>query len=360
MTRQANLSISSENEAYIKQGWYPHPTSHTAVDLSSAVSASKRATVSYSVEAADRLLSTVSSLPNLNLRTLLSVTAESSTAAAERLQSLGAPRIAVLNFASARNPGGGYIKGAQAQEEDICRSSALYTTLLEAPDFYAPHQRSDGLYSHRMVYSPCVPMYRATTGSLLPAPYTVDFITAAAPNCAALATNHAHLLPQVPQVLKERAERLLAVCAHHGARTLVLGAWGCGVFRNDPAFVAKVFHDLLKPGGVYYGQFESAVFAIYDTSRSQEVMGAFDKEFGTKAGAAALAHGPRPRATNAVTTSGSTVTGSSYPTEGAPSPPRHPVNGDKPKLPPSKNNDKGGTDLQARITRFFKMKPKDA
>ena len=88
-------------------------------------------------------------------RTSFEVTAEGSLQAARRLHLAGAERIAVLNFASARNPGGGYVGGAKAQEEDLCRNALLYPCLLRAPDYYAAHRASpDLLYSHRVIWSP--------------------------------------------------------------------------------------------------------------------------------------------------------------------------------------------------------------
>jgi uncharacterized protein (TIGR02452 family) len=365
MSRTANKAFSAQNEAFIKQGWYPSPTTSAAVDLTTLVSSAKHAVTSYDVAATDRLLASTLNIPSPNLPTALTVTAESSSAAAERLHLLGAPRIAVLNFASARNPGGGYINGATAQEEDICRSSALYSTLLRAPDFYAAHQKSDGRYSHRMVYSPSVPMFRTSGGDLLPQPYTVDFITSAAPNAGALAKNHAHLLPQVPQILRDRAARILALCAHHGARTLVLGAWGCGVFRNEPAEVARVFHELLKPGGDFHGRFDAAVFAIYDRSAGQEVMRAFLKQFtgsapappgrrgsGSPTRPAGNGSAPRsPRAKAGGNSNGNTGSNTE--------PARRSVLGSGGRVGDKPRRDKAPADGQARITSFFQAKPRD-
>ncbi|HET9383315.1 MAG TPA: TIGR02452 family protein, partial [Streptomyces sp.] len=114
--------------------------------------------------------------------TLIEVTGESSLEAARRLARTGREP-AVLNFASARNPGGGHLNGAQAQEEALCRASALYTCLLEAREFYEHHRaHRDPFYTDRVIHSPGVPVFRDDRGALLDEPYTAGFLTAAAPN----------------------------------------------------------------------------------------------------------------------------------------------------------------------------------
>lgn len=274
MGRTANASLSRENEAIIKAGYYVHPLASTPVILRDAVDASKSRVCSYDPASTERLLNDMSRRGGSTLNTRISVTSETTSAAAARLATH--PALAVLNFASARNPGGGYLGGATAQEEDVCRSSALYTTLLAAPDFYAAHKTANGTYSHRVIWSPDVPVYRDPSGNLLESFHTVNFVTAAAPNVASM-QQHGVPLGGLRGILKERAARILAVCASHGAKVLVLGAWGCGVFRNDPAMVAGVFKELLE--GVFKGVFEEVVFAIYDTSKAQLTMAAFAGEF---------------------------------------------------------------------------------
>jgi uncharacterized protein (TIGR02452 family) len=83
-------------------------------------------------------------------------------------------------------------------------------------------------------------------------------------------------------VLHERAERVLAVAAHHGARQLVLGAWGCGVFRNDPAEVAGAFHAHLT--GAFSSAFERVVFAVWDRSPGSANRAAFAERFPSSPG----------------------------------------------------------------------------
>ncbi|WP_037859160.1 TIGR02452 family protein [Streptomyces sp. NRRL S-340] len=208
--------------------------------------------------------------------TCFEVTGESSLEAARRL---GGP-VAVLNFASARNPGGGYLNGAQAQEEALCRASALYTCLLGAREFYEHHRtHRDPFYSDRVIHSPAVPVFRDDRGRLLDEPYTAGFLTAAAPNAGVVLRDTPERAARLPGALAVRAERVLETAAAHGYRHLVLGAWGCGVFRNDPAQVAGAFRALLGPGGRFSHAFEHVVFGVLDRTRGNVVRAAFARAF---------------------------------------------------------------------------------
>lgn len=218
--------------------------------------------------------------PTGDHRTVFEVTAEGSLGAARRLHLSGAGRIAVLNFASARNPGGGYVGGARAQEEDLCRTALLYPCLLQAPDYYAAHRASsDLLYSDRVIWSPDVPVHRGDDGRLLAEPYPVSFLTCAAPNAGEVLRRDPGAGDTVRRTLYRRAERVLAVAAHHGARRLILGAWGCGVFRNDPNDVAGAFHSHLTGDGAFSSAFERVVFAVWDRSPRSANRAAFAERF---------------------------------------------------------------------------------
>ncbi|QDO44370.1 TIGR02452 family protein [Streptomyces sp. RLB3-17] len=215
--------------------------------------------------------------------TLFEVTGESSLEAARRLVGKDAGRsadpVAVLNFASARNPGGGFLNGAQAQEEALCRASALYSCLLRAREFYDHHRaHRDPFYTDRVIHSPAVPVFRDDRGGLLDEPYTVGFLTAAAPNAGVVLRTVPERAPELGPALAVRAERVLETAAAHGYRRLVLGAWGCGVFRNDPAQVAGAFHDLLVEGR-FEGAFDHVVFGVLDRTRDQATRGSFEQAF---------------------------------------------------------------------------------
>lgn len=197
--------------------------------------------------------------------TAFEVTGESSTVAARRLATEGsrAASVAVLNFASARNPGGGYVRGAKAQEEALCRASALYETLLEAPEYYAVHRAERStFYTDRVIHSPGVPVFRDDRGALLEVPFLAGFLTSPAPNAGTIRRQEPERAAEIPGALLRRGERVLEVAALHGYRRLVLGAWGCGVFRNDPGQVAEAFRALLT--GRFADTFERVVFGILD------------------------------------------------------------------------------------------------
>ncbi|MFF3561113.1 TIGR02452 family protein [Streptomyces sp. NPDC002574] len=218
--------------------------------------------------------------PALAAPTAFEVTGEDSLQAAGRLVRAGAGPVAVLNFASARNPGGGYLNGAQAQEEALCRSSALYTTLLAARDFYTWH-RTDGspFYSDRVVHSPAVPVFRDPRGELLEEPFEVGFLTCAAPNAGVVELRDPPSAVRLPAAIDARAGRVLEAASAGGYRALVLGAWGCGVFRNDPARVAAAFRGLLVPGGRFAERFDRVVFAVLDRQRDAPTRAAFAAAF---------------------------------------------------------------------------------
>lgn len=209
----------------------------------------------------------------VNTSPRIEVTFESTLAAARRV----GPDSAGLVFASARNPGGGFLGGAEAQEESIARSSALYACQLTQPSFYEAHRASRDLrYSHRVIHSPDVPVFRNDKGTLLDSPYTTTMLTCAAPNLGAVRNRDPDVADTVPEVLRARASRVLEVAAFHGHRTLVLGAWGCGVFRNDPAVVADAFAHALKS----LPHFDFVVFAVRDRLPGTPVYHTFASTFG--------------------------------------------------------------------------------
>ncbi|WP_405534324.1 TIGR02452 family protein [Streptomyces sp. NBC_00075] len=209
------------------------------------------------------------------LATAFEVTGESSLEAARRLPG----PVAVLNFSSARNPGGGYLNGAQAQEEALCRASALYTCLLEVREFYDHHRtHRDPFYTDRVIHSPEVPIFRDDRGHLLDTPHTAGFLTSAAPNAGVIRRTTPERTSKIPGALASRAERVLETAATEGYQRLVLGAWGCGVFQNDPRTVAETFRDLLV-GGRFEGRFERVVFAILDRTRAATTRTAFEHMF---------------------------------------------------------------------------------
>ncbi|MFJ8435124.1 TIGR02452 family protein [Kitasatospora sp. NPDC094019] len=268
--------VAAVNEGIAARGSY-RASGGGPVDLAECLAAARAGTVSYDPAGLDALVAAGGPGPAAGGGTV-EVTAEGSVRAARRLVEAGAGPVGVLNFASARNPGGGYLRGAKAQEEDLCRSALLYTCLVEAPDYYEAHRASGDLrYSHRVIVSPEVPVIRGEDGELLARPYPVTFLTSPAPNAGQLALRAEGGGVDVREVLAERAERVLAAAARHGIRSLVLGAWGCGVFRNDPAEVAEAF----ELGLARYGAaFDRVVFAVWDRTPVSPNRAAFEARFG--------------------------------------------------------------------------------
>jgi len=182
----------------------------------------------------------------------------SSLAAAEPRSRAGR-RVCVLSFASPRRPGGGFLTGASAQEEDLCRASGLYPTLVPQRRFY--EHPPAGLHTDRMIYSPGVPVFRDEAWELLPEPFLVDVVTVAAVNLrAARATDRG----RVEAVMRSRMQKMLGLCQAKGVHTLVLGAWGTGVFGLEPWHVATWFKEALQ-----HARFEEVIFPLMDPIKRQ-------------------------------------------------------------------------------------------
>jgi uncharacterized protein (TIGR02452 family) len=225
----------------------------------------------------DEAVSDVTKNPNPKV----SVTRESTLEAAYRLSD---DNVCVLNFASAKHPGGGFLRGAIAQEESLARSSALYHTLIEHPEYYEENKRSGrtghGIYTDYMIYSPDVPVIRNDRGDWLEDPYTMSVVTSPAPNRTAILedseddTISEEQDKKIVEIFTKRTLQVLKLMAANGHRVIVLGAWGCGVFGNDPWQVAKMLKEALK----VCPYFDEVVFAIYDSPDS-ETYRAFEKVF---------------------------------------------------------------------------------
>ena len=186
-------------------------------------------------------------------------------------------KIAVLNFVSATAPGGGVKSGSSAQEESLCRCSTLYPTLDQKRiwDLYYSVNRaaSDPLNTDACIYSPGIIICKTddSVPKRLPEDefVTVDVITCAAPNLRDDPSNIYNpdngeavriSSDELYELHVKRARHILHIAAFNGADILILGAFGCGAFKNDPDVVAKAYNDVLKEYGNYFDLIDFAVF----------------------------------------------------------------------------------------------------
>jgi uncharacterized protein (TIGR02452 family) len=275
MNREYRQQLAQGTLDAIERGFYETPSGQ--VDFAAAQQAAQASSQLYRPTCVAGLLSefapTVPPGPPAEVR----VYAATTLAAAARLAT-EFDRVGVLNFASARHPGGGFLGGSQAQEESLARSSGLYPCLTQFTEMYAYNGRpaSTGLYSDYLIYSPGVPVLRHDDGEWLAQPLQLDILTAPAVNAGALASNSPELLPQLLPTMRQRLRLVLAVAARHEIEALVLGAWGCGVFANDPAQVAQLFAEALADPAIR-GRFRRLDFAIFDPKPPHAVLRAFEK-----------------------------------------------------------------------------------
>ena len=186
-------------------------------------------------------------------------------------------RIGVLNFASATNPGGGVTKGSAAQEESLCRVSSLYPVLATEyllNNFYIPNRlKSNPLHDDTVIYTPDIVICKSDNNSptrLKKEEFIkVDVLTCAAPNLREKPGNLYNFDgntatkisdEELYQIHVKRAKQILDVAIKNNIDILVLGAFGCGAFKNNPYVVAKAYKDILKEYKKYFDLIEFAIF----------------------------------------------------------------------------------------------------
>ncbi|KAG9120721.1 hypothetical protein FRC07_003666 [Ceratobasidium sp. 392] len=216
----------------------------------------------------------------------------------------------VLNFASAKHPGGGFLSGAKSQEEALCRASTLYASLKSerAESFYAYHHGGSrgarvrergsgqlgvgeqtgghaipsedygleaGVYSDSMLYTPAVIIVRDQQNEWA-SPVLVNVVTSAAVNAEVVRqrarteaeeqgtlVDEAALELRIRKLMHSRMYRVLSVFKQEGDSKLILGSFGTGVFQNRVRTIAEIWAELLVvPGAPFRNALEEVEFAI--------------------------------------------------------------------------------------------------
>ena len=201
-------------------------------------------------------------------------------------------KTAVHNFASASNPGGGVERGANAQEECLCRCSGLFFCL-NTPKmwdgFYTPHRKAhDPIHNDDIIFTPSVTVFKTDTAqpTLMDEAnwYDVDVITCAAPNLRERPSNgynsgdgnkSANITDKDLLALHEkRLRRILDVAVSEKDETVILGAFGCGAFMNNPKVVALAAKNVMKD---YLYAFQNIEFAVYCSPRDEQNYKIFER-----------------------------------------------------------------------------------
>ena len=246
-------------------------SSGLTVNIEASSSSAVKGTVSYPPD------SPISGAKGGQHDTIIEVLNETTLSAGKRLIEFGRHPV-LLNFASAINPGGGFLNGARAQEEYLARSSCLYTCI-RSDAMYAFHRANyDPLYTDYLIYSPGVPVIRDDSGTLLEVPYTIAMITCAAVNANRVPAERRH---EIGPAMMRRISKVLSVGIAHGHDGIVLGAWGCGAFGNNGHEIAGLFHNALS--NKFKGVYRRVIFAVVDWSPDRRFIGPFEEQFQSKA-----------------------------------------------------------------------------
>lgn len=276
MKKSTRAQIAKQTLESLKKGFYINPNGKT-ISLKKYQAHAESKTKLYRPDESKDLVKKLPTEPG-NFSTAYEVTNETTLDAVRRLVKEGESNIFSLNFASAKNPGGGFLKGSDAQEESLARSSGLYPCQLKAKGYYDMNRdTSTCLYTDYMIYSPAVPVFKKEDGTTMDSVLTTSILTSPAVNAGVVRQREGKRVNQIEPTMQKRIRKMLAIALHYQHEVLVLGAWGCGVFQNDPRMIAYLFHQALE--GQFKGRFKKVVFAI-KTRNEEKYVQPFRAKFG--------------------------------------------------------------------------------
>ena len=269
-------ATAKETLSILRQGYYEY--GGTKIDIAEAQTLSVKNSVLITPEEGAKLLERYESGVCRTDGHCDITVANISTVDAIRNMARETGSIGVLNFASAKNPGGGFLNGAMAQEESLAASSGLYKTLTVNETYYRVNRATSSMiYTDHAIYSPDVVFFRDGRFELVEKPVTASVLTLPAVNMGQV-LQKGEDVEEAGQAMKRRMAIALAIFADRGDRRLVLGAYGCGVFRNDPAMVAAWWKEHLE--GPFSGCFDEIVFSVLDRSKNSACINAFTSIWG--------------------------------------------------------------------------------
>ncbi len=186
-------------------------------------------------------------------------------------------RVAILNFASAISPGGGWLDGARAQEESLARSSTLVHALRDDATYANSSHETNPFYDDTVIVTPNVPFFRQHNGNILDKPWQADVITCAAVMADAVRRYMPMRAGEIGPTMRQRTEKVFRIATTLDADILILGAWGCGAFGNAPEEIAQIMYDTMQI--VDMRRFVAIDFAVADLKEPLENYPAFAKRF---------------------------------------------------------------------------------
>jgi uncharacterized protein (TIGR02452 family) len=283
--RNQRANIAQETIEILNQGFYQNQQQET-INIQENLQAAIKNSIHYSENDFSKVFSQLRKKQvkeNQNqVEIKFEINNETTLNAANRLvNQQGFDKVLCLNFASAKNPGGGFLNGSQAQEESLARATGLYPCIAQMTQMYEENRYyCSCLYLDDMIYSPQVPVIRDDDDKLLDKPFLVSILTVPAVNAGAVRKNgKKQEINKIESTMLQRTEKLLSVAAVNDYKVLVLGAWGCGVFKNNPDDVARYFHYHLLENPKFSGLFEKVVFAVLDNTKDESVIDAFRERF---------------------------------------------------------------------------------